>query len=231
MPVLLLNADIKKMTIEAIDYVYVQTLADWELIVVMHGGKFFDFRIEFPRIKILEIKKKMGIAEAYNSGFKQANGDIFCCMHNDVRIPFGWNYLLERVARRGDIGFPMVDEENGIPSNYTVQHTPKWQPPGCCFALSKNFWNDLGGFDENFKELHGEDIDLFKRAEKRGAKLVRCDMTIFHYRGATRKLLQDGGNSSLIKNIKRFCLKHSDIEKRAYLPKINEFPEERIYNE
>lgn len=230
MPVMLINKAIEKMTIQAVDCVYDQTLGAWELIIVLHGGTFFDYKINYPRIKVIKVERRMGIAEAYNVGFKEAKGDIFCCLHNDTIFPFGWNYLFEKVAREGNIGFPMVKEDyTPFDENLGVIPTQKFQPPACCFVFSRELFEELSGFDEDFKELHGEDIDFFKRAEIAGRKLVRCDVEVLHYRGATRALLPDGGNAALVRNFKRFNLKYSDGENvQVRLPKIKEFPEETM---
>jgi len=173
----------------------------------------------------------LAISEAYNLGFKESKGDILCCMHNDTIVPFGWNYLMDKVARRGDIAFPMVDESTGFCELRGIKKTESWQTPSACFVLSRESWDQLGGYDEQFKEMHGEDIDLFRRAELLGKNLVRCDVTVLHYRGATRSLTKDGGAKAFQDNWNKFYFKHANKSgEELFLPRISEKPQEVIKN-
>ena len=162
MPILILHPVVERMTIESVDSIYKNTLGEWELILVVHGGPNFGFTFEYPRMKTIYRKRRMAISEAYNAGFKKSRGDILCCMHNDTVVPFGWNYLMDRVAKRGDIAFPMVDESRGFCELRGIKKTESWQTPSACFVFSRETWNQLGGYDEQFEEMHGEDIDLFR---------------------------------------------------------------------
>jgi len=226
MPVWILHPVIERMTIETIQSIYKTTLGEWELIVVVHGGKYLHCELLFPRFKVLNVEKRMGIAEAYNYGFKESKGDILCCMHNDVMLPFGWNYLMDKVAKEGNVGFPMVKEEEEFCKLRGIAPTEPWQTPACCFVFSREMWEKLDGYDEKFVEMHGEDVDLFKRAEDIGRKMVRCNVEIHHRRGATRSLTKDGGARAFMENWQRFYFKHRKYEGETIeTPRLSEKPE------
>ncbi len=62
---------------------------------------------------------------------------------------------------------------------------------GCFLMIDKNFWGELGGFDEKFF-MYGEDADLCLRAKKKGARpIITPDATIVHYCGASEKVRAD----------------------------------------
>lgn len=55
---------------------------------------------------------------------------------------------------------------------------------GCFFLITKDFWDELGGFDEKFV-MYGEEADLCWRARSAGANpLITPDAVIIHYVGA-----------------------------------------------
>lgn len=58
---------------------------------------------------------------------------------------------------------------------------------GCFFLITKNFWDELGGFREEFF-MYGEEADLCLRAQLLGAKpMVSSEASIIHYGGASEK--------------------------------------------
>jgi len=58
------------------------------------------------------------------------------------------------------------------------------QPAGACFAISREAWNAVGGFDDNFFPVWFEDVDLCKRLHDHGTRIVYCPAARFHHSGA-----------------------------------------------
>ena len=62
---------------------------------------------------------------------------------------------------------------------------------GCFMLLTRNLWDKLGGFDEQFR-MYAEDADLCLRAKAEGAKPVLCpDAEIIHHGGASDAVRPD----------------------------------------
>jgi N-acetylglucosaminyl-diphospho-decaprenol L-rhamnosyltransferase len=62
---------------------------------------------------------------------------------------------------------------------------------GCFLMISRDLWNQLGGFDEQFF-MYGEDTDLCIRAWKLGARCINFpDARVIHYSGASEKIRPD----------------------------------------
>ncbi|TNE34532.1 MAG: glycosyltransferase family 2 protein [Alphaproteobacteria bacterium] len=62
---------------------------------------------------------------------------------------------------------------------------------GCFFLISRDFWNELGGFDKEFF-MYAEEADLCLRAAKQGAvPMVSSNATIIHHGGASETIRSD----------------------------------------
>lgn len=62
---------------------------------------------------------------------------------------------------------------------------------GCFLLIRRDFWNQLGGFKEEFF-MYGEEADLCLRAASLGAQpIVTSDATIVHYGGASETIRAD----------------------------------------
>jgi N-acetylglucosaminyl-diphospho-decaprenol L-rhamnosyltransferase len=58
------------------------------------------------------------------------------------------------------------------------------QPAGACFAIAREAWDTVGGFDEKFFPVWFEDVDLCELLHERGTKIVYCPAARFHHSGA-----------------------------------------------
>lgn len=216
---------IRKMTREAIRTIRENTEGTpVELILVRNGGDPLMIsrgQIGLPGVT-LDLPDSLPLGQAYNRGFEKALGDTYCVLHNDVELPKGWNIPLEEAAAKGYIGFPMIDEEKGFPELRNVNRTMAGQPTASCFMMSKATWGNIGGYDEEYQGFHWEDMDLFYRAHKSGIRLVRCDVTIVHHKGATRSFVLDDEKKYFPINMEYHRRKHGKL----YIPLISEIPQE-----
>ena len=58
------------------------------------------------------------------------------------------------------------------------------QPAGACLVVTREAWNELGGFDEQFFPVWFEDVDVCKRLLESGRKIVYCPTARFRHSGA-----------------------------------------------
>lgn len=220
------NDLISQMTREAVRSVVENTAGEYELILFKNGGDVLDWTIYEEGAKGLQLatdrKERLGLATAYNRSFSRAKGDVFCVLHNDVVLPRGWDVPLTDAAKKGYLAFPMVDESRSNCELRGIPKTKEWQTTGACFMLSRESWSALGGYDEEYKGFHWEDTDLFYRAMNTGIRLVRCPVTIIHYRGATRTFTKTEERGHFEKNMDYHKAKHGDL----YAPAISETPQE-----
>lgn len=61
------------------------------------------------------------------------------------------------------------------------------QPPGACFVIARDLWQELGGFDEELW-LFYNDVDLCKRLADRGGRIqYLADAEVLHHEGASTR--------------------------------------------
>ena len=221
-----LNPVINNMTEFALETVSETTVGDYEIICHVHGDADLELSKQFDNVRILRTNRQLSIAEGYNKAAKLATGELLCVLHNDIFISqHGWNFLLEYVARSRNIAFPMVNEEVGDCELRGVVKTEPWQTSSCCYMLHKTVWDKLGGLDEQFKGMHGEDIDFFRRCEQAGHRLIRCDPKVMHLRGVSRSFVPDRANKPFFDNWRKYVEKHNITPGEPHLPRLTETPE------
>src|SRR5271157_5442866 len=70
-----------------------------------------------------------------------------------------------------------------LDADYSQQQEVE-QPAGACLAITREAWNQTGGFDQQFYPLWFEDVDLCKRLLDRRCKIVYCPAARFRHSGA-----------------------------------------------
>lgn len=212
MPILDNHDVIHDMTQFAIDKVAEYT-RDYELILVLNGPCRNGWKMS-EDVTALGLPETVSISTAYNIGFEHTEGDYLCCLHNDAWVTPGWDVPLIEEASKGNIAFPWVDESTSNCEKYGIGKIKDYQPPGCCFVMSRELWDRVGPYDEQFKQMHWEDMDLFIRARRSGARLKRVPTSVVsHGRGGTRRYVPDLGINALIKNRAKWILKNKSYAK------------------
>lgn len=220
---------IHNMTDAAIDSICETTTGDWELICYVHGENGLHIPIKDGRVIVIHDPEPLSIARGYNKAVKHAKGDVICLVHNDIITHcYGWNRIMEKIALEGDVAFPMVDESIGECEKRGVAKTEPWQTSSCCYMISKETWEDMDGLDEDYENMHGEDIDFYKRCETAGKRLVRCDPVVIHYRGVSRSFVPDKANKLFFDNWMKYNAKHGIKPGEDSLPRISVEPDVRI---
>lgn len=168
-----------------------------EVIVVSDGESDGSWRVaeEFGA-KVIRLKESKGPARARNIGASEATGDIVFFVDADVEI---LPDTIERVARSfaeepqlaALIG--SYDDAPGAPNflsqyknlfhHYTHQTacldaSTFW---GACGAVRRSVFQDVGGFDENYRKPCIEDIELGYRLKQAGYTIhLRKDIQVKH---------------------------------------------------
>jgi len=216
---------INEMTHEAINSIIDTTVGEYEIICYVQGANDLDTR-NYKHTKFFRDKDKLSIATGYNKAVRESSGDILCIVHNDILMPnYGWNHVMGEVAQRGDVAFPMIDESHSECEKRGIPKTLNWQTSSCCYVLLRSVWDKLGGLDENFEHMHGEDIDFFKRCQDAGHKLIRCDPRVMHHRGVSRSFLPDRGNSHFFDNWRKYNEKYDIKPGEDSLPRLSVTPD------
>ena len=178
--------------------------------------KYYQHFKETPSAKIIFNHEKFNHSKANNLGASKANGEFLIFMNDDMEIvdpAGGINWCNgARIPGIGDSRrktlIPQYDVQHarviigmqGI-GGHIYQHLPNhfwgmmgstdWfrnvsAVTGACQIIRKPVFEELGGYDENFK-LTFSDIDLCYSAIKKGYRvLYNPNSIIIHHQGASR---------------------------------------------
>lgn len=148
------------------------------------GLKWWKSRDMFPVLRHLHIKDNVGFLKASNAGLRAATGDVVCLLSNDVRIHKdivkGIFDALLRDAGGVLVGGRLIDWDSGWNTfdNKVFQYLEGW-----LLATTKNAWDELFYFDEQFAPSDMEDVDLSTKALALGYELVELPSDMTHHIG------------------------------------------------
>lgn len=189
-----------------------------EIIVVDNGstdGSLDYLKSNFSEVKTISLKENFGFAKAMNIGIQEAKGDIIIGLNNDVIVkedfiaplvshfPSDENLFavaakmllwdkktlnFGRVVGRFKFGiFRRTFEE-------PIEPRPTLYACGGAFAVDKDKFLELGGFDEDMI-VYWEDLDLCYRAWKQGYRTVYEPRSIVYHKfhGTYKKICGEAG--------------------------------------
>lgn len=221
--VIILAKNEEKNIGKCLDYLYKQTYSDFETIVV--DANSTDSTVEIAKsygAKVIkEEKNKGGFGYGRNLGVRNSRGDIITFLSADIfliderTLEKSWKSLEEYKVDGVWCKLLFPQTPLGVyfsrPFEKTLKVTEEWgtRPPRttCFLMLRKEVFDDVGLFDENFKE-GVEDQDFIYRLYKSG-KILLYDpgINVFHNTGCSienqrKKTYKEG------KMLKKFYEKH-----------------------
>jgi GT2 family glycosyltransferase len=162
-----------------------------------------------PPFRILLNERNLGFAAGNNRAVAIAQGEFLALLNNDLILLPGWLEPMlaahqSLAPRAGLIGNVQLDARTGAVDHAGLEITPAAKPvhvrqlpprfsrrlqpvrpmpavTGACVLLSRDLWQQLGGFDEGYVN-GGEDIDLCYRARATGRiNAVALDSVVRHH--------------------------------------------------
>lgn len=167
---------------------------------------------EGSRLRLIRNEKNQGFAKTCNRGAVAARGQYLVFLNNDTTVTPGWiDKLVSFVETDSAIGmagpkllYPdntiqhcgSVVVEGGIvdhlyrflPASFAAANRKRYfrALTGACVIIQKDFFHQLGMFDELFRS-GGEDTDLSFKVLETGKKVAYCPSSVvYHYEGMSR---------------------------------------------
>lgn len=168
-----------------------------------------------PRLVILRLDRNYGYAEANNIATKHhPKSKYLAFINNDIVVPKNWlskiiEILESKISKQmatlspviydksvgkfmggtyieypsGRYYIPLFDDVKSIPGRiFEVDF-----PPGECFVIFRDAFNEIGGFDDQYFLYH-DDGDLGWRLRLKGYKVaMTTDVSVIHFRSSTVK--------------------------------------------
>ena len=191
------------------------TMPEYEVIVVDNASTdgTAEFLAELGGdVQVIRNPENYGFAVASNQGAKAARGEFLLFLNNDTIPTEGWlNALVDEVERHPDVavvGSKLLYEDG------TIQHAgvafsrivflpyhiyrqfPADSPmvnrrrefqcvTGACMLVRREVFEQVGGFDEGFKNGF-EDVDLCMKIREQGWHIIyRPDSVVYHLESQT----------------------------------------------
>lgn len=152
----------------------------------------------YPGLKVTRTPQNVGFLRNCNYAVKQARGKAILLLNNDTIVLPNWMSSLHQTLLQNDnavivgskVLYPngLIQEAGcGIYSNGRAFQIgfqyPRGTPllniirqthyvSGCSMLIRKSFWEEVGGFDERYKEAYYEDSDLAMSAHTLGKKVL-----------------------------------------------------------
>ena len=184
--------------------------SDFEIIVVDDCSN--DATPEVCRLKngeILRLKKNRGPAHCRNLGARRAKGEILVFTDSDCIVAHDWLEQIERCFAQGDAEVIMGKlvllpssflgdsiSALGFPAGGALGFEKVWKVSedgftnslsSCNFAIKREVFEDIGGFDECFPYAGGEDSFLAYSLVRSGYRIKYCP-EVLAYHGARDSL-------------------------------------------
>jgi hypothetical protein len=175
-----------------------QTYKRVEFIVVDNAssdGSVRMLREDFPKVKIVEMPANIGLFAAFNRGVKEAEGEIIFGIDNDCIVRD--DELLYKIVEKfrnpelGIVACLIKDFSTGKDLPNSPSRLPSGDPQtgydclqfsGCAFAIRKNLFENVGGFQEDYVIYAGE-IELAMKCIDAGAACKFFpDIIVYHAR-------------------------------------------------
>lgn len=190
---------------DSVESIMGQTFSNWELIIVDDCSTddslqvSYDLALRDSRIKVLHLRKNVGLPAARNSGFMTAKGKYILFLDcDDAMLPDALANRISLLARSND-AWGAGAKTMQVEPTYDWRHlriADKFErvekitlgsvSANSPFAvheimLKSNVFRALGGFDENL--MNGaEDADFWLRALQSGARFYRSETPDSIYR-------------------------------------------------
>ncbi len=190
---------------------------------------------ELPGTRLVLGEENAGYGTAANRALAAGTAETVCVSNADVLPDPGALAVLAAAIREPRAGMvaPAFDDDAGyhaeLPSRLailgqtlagsfmrrTVASPPPGkaleigQPSGACFAMRRETWERLGGFDEGF-HLWYEDVDLAKRSQEAGCRNLVVGSARVGHANATSFRQLDGRTRQALRlaSLRRYVDKH-----------------------
>ncbi|HEX7293668.1 MAG TPA: glycosyltransferase [Solirubrobacterales bacterium] len=191
---------------------------------------------ELPGVRLVLGEENVGYGTAANRALATGTAETICVSNADVLPAPGALAVLAAATRdepRAGMVAPAFDDDAGyhaeLPGRLAIlgqtfagsfmrravasppagQTLEIGQPSGACFAMGRETWERLGGFDEDF-HLWYEDVDLAKRSREAGCRnLVVGSARVGHANATSFRQLDSRTLQALrLESLRRYIDKH-----------------------
>ena len=150
-PIMCLNDELANVTRRMISDIRAGMIADCEFIIIDNASTHAVEDMIAGADIYIRLPKNRGWGGGLNAGMKVATGDYFVFVNNDIEVQPGW-------------AEQMLGRFESKPKICTISMNGRGGFSGSFFAIRKEIYEKIGGFDEeNFPLGHAQDCDYLYR--------------------------------------------------------------------
>lgn len=206
----------------------------YEVIVADDCSYDFTSKLEeiVSGITLIHNDKNLVFIKNCNNAAKSAKGKYFVFLNNDTQVQLNWLTPLVRCVETkenvGMVGAKLIYPDGSLQEagsiiwsnakawNYGDGKNPESSEynyvrevdyiSGAAMMITKDLWEDIGGFDERYTPAYFEDADLAFEVRKRGKRvLYQPDSVVVHFEGISHgKDIEKGIKSYQKSNLNKF---------------------------
>lgn len=137
---------------------------------------------EFPSVRWLP-GPRLGPAANRNCGARAATGDWLAFLDDDCEPQPGWLAALAQASREADVveGRTLAPGASDSPFEEHVENLHGGVLWSCNLAVRRADFERLGGFDEDFFEAGGEDMEFAWRVARAGLRVRFAPEALVHH--------------------------------------------------
>jgi GT2 family glycosyltransferase len=137
---------------------------------------------KFPRIRWTQGPRR-GPAANRNHGARLASTDWLAFLDDDCEPQADWLDAILRAADGADIveGKTICPDKRDDPFEEHVENLMGGVLWSCNFGVARDVFFQIGGFDEDFLEAGGEDMELAWRVRQRGHRVVFSEEAVVEH--------------------------------------------------
>ncbi len=128
--------------------------------------------LKFNDVRLIRRHENGGFPKCGNTGFKacyETEADVIILSNNDVTFTPGWlEGILKPLQEGYDISAIRVSDADGYTTEDYIEEDGTF---GSLWAMKREVYEAIGGFDERFEKGTFEDKDFAERAKEAGFKM------------------------------------------------------------
>ena len=190
-----------------LDSIFKQAIDDMEVIIVDDCST--DNTIEVAKrypVRVIKMDRNGGPARARNRGVREAKGDIIFFLDSDVIVLDGTlrevkRYFEENPSAKCVIGICSTEPLNkGFVPSYMAMFEyihligRQFQPVSVfaprCGAIKRDFFLEIGGYNENYRGADVEDFELARRINRVDQIILNPEIIVKHQFADFRQILK-----------------------------------------
>jgi GT2 family glycosyltransferase len=205
-PAYYINDSYVEMTQDCVNSI--KAHCDVDEIIVVDDHSPYRAGIEFA--KNIRLKENGGYAKAVNAGVELAGGDILIILNNDTLVlENSLQTLISTIEQGYDIASIRTTDSDGYETKDKITDGDKF---GSCWAIRSTVWYDLGGLSEEFGRGYAEDLDLWKRALKKGFSIGKNHNAVIFHEGKKTFKIVDPDDTYYMDALMKYQDKYGVIE-------------------